>query len=309
MTQRLLGIIARVAVAVLCLLPIRWVAHFGRGCGNLAYYADARHRRVALRNLTQSFSEMSEEEISEIARENFRRIGENICCAIKSASMSDTALEQILEVRQSGSPAAIEALASSNILLASGHFGNFELFSRLSPHFPRHRHASTYRAIRQAGLDEVLRGLREKNGLELFERRSGADLLKKELANGGRLLILLSDQSDRSNGLELPFLGRPAFTNRAAAVMAIRYDCSLFVPICYRVGVGQYRIELGEPIPTREPGGARRSSEEIMRDINLAFEAAIMRDPSNWFWVHNRWKTKLPAKGASAGVVASSVPA
>jgi KDO2-lipid IV(A) lauroyltransferase len=27
-----------------------------------------------------------------------------------------------------------------------------------------------------------------------------------------------------------------------------------------------------------------------MRDVNLAFEAAVRRDPANWFWVHNRWK-------------------
>jgi lauroyl/myristoyl acyltransferase len=27
-----------------------------------------------------------------------------------------------------------------------------------------------------------------------------------------------------------------------------------------------------------------------MRDVNRAFEAAVRRDPANWFWVHRRWK-------------------
>ena len=27
-----------------------------------------------------------------------------------------------------------------------------------------------------------------------------------------------------------------------------------------------------------------------MRDVNRAFEAAVRRDPANWFWVHSRWK-------------------
>jgi KDO2-lipid IV(A) lauroyltransferase len=27
-----------------------------------------------------------------------------------------------------------------------------------------------------------------------------------------------------------------------------------------------------------------------MIDVNRAFEAAIRRDPANWFWVHRRWK-------------------
>ena len=27
-----------------------------------------------------------------------------------------------------------------------------------------------------------------------------------------------------------------------------------------------------------------------MGDVNRAFEAAVRRDPANWFWVHRRWK-------------------
>jgi len=27
-----------------------------------------------------------------------------------------------------------------------------------------------------------------------------------------------------------------------------------------------------------------------MLEVNRAFEAAVRRDPANWFWVHRRWK-------------------
>src|SRR6185369_6439496 len=102
-----------------------------------------------------------------------------------------------------------------------------------------YRHASTYRGIRPESLDQLLKNLRSKAGMVLYERRSGAETLKKELSEGGVFLVLFADQSDREHGLELPFLGRPAYTNRAPAVMATRYDCSLFVPICYRVALGR----------------------------------------------------------------------
>jgi len=32
--------------------------------------------------------------------------------------------------------------------------------------------------------------------------------------------------------------------------------------------------------------------EDIMSDINANLEAGVRSDPANWFWVHNRWKTK-----------------
>jgi KDO2-lipid IV(A) lauroyltransferase len=59
--------------------------------------------------------------------------------------------------------------------------------------------------------------------------------------------------------------------------------------ICYRVGAAKWRVEFGERIATHENGAPRRS-EAIMLDVNRALEAAIRRDPANWFWVHRRWK-------------------
>src|SRR5687768_14612687 len=105
MAGRFLSIIARLAIAFVCLLPIRLAAQLGRGCGNVMFYLDGRHRRVAIKNLKSSFADSkSDAEIAEIARENFRRIGENICCAIKSTSLDDAALSELLEVDRSASP-------------------------------------------------------------------------------------------------------------------------------------------------------------------------------------------------------------
>jgi KDO2-lipid IV(A) lauroyltransferase len=103
------------------------------------------------------------------------------------------------------------------------------------------------------------------------------------------LLGLLADQHAGIGGLRLPFLGHECSASTAPAVFALRYRCPLFTAICCRVGLGQWRIEAGNQIPTRE-NGRPRSVEAITRDINSAFEVAIRGDPASWFWVHNRWK-------------------
>src|SRR5262249_23103711 len=73
--------LARGIVSLLQSLPLPVVARLGRAGGALAYWLDARHRRVALSNLTLAFpGEKSAAEIRSIARENFRRIGENYVC-------------------------------------------------------------------------------------------------------------------------------------------------------------------------------------------------------------------------------------
>src|SRR5436309_3414958 len=125
--DHLLYCLARVLVKLFQNLPLRTVARLGRMGGGLTYWLDARHRQVAVNNLTKCFSrEKSPREIRALAHENFRRLGENYCCAIKTSSMSWADLQSHLEF---GGLEKLEPLqdAPANRVIAVGHFGNFEL--------------------------------------------------------------------------------------------------------------------------------------------------------------------------------------
>jgi lauroyl/myristoyl acyltransferase len=288
----LLYLIARALVAFLQTLPLPWVARLGRMGGALAYRLDARHRRVALSNLTLCFGhEKSPEEIRALAKENFRRIGENYASAIKTAGMSPEALRPYFEFvgAEKILPHETNAGPQSRVV-AIGHFGNFELYARFGQFVPVFQCATTYRGLRQHSLNRLMQSLRERSGCRFFERRSQGMELREAMNSSGLLLGLLADQNEGRGGLRLPFLGHECSTSAAPAIFALRYHCPLYTGICYRVGLGRWRIEAGDEIPTRE-NGKPRSTEAIMGDVNRAFEVAVRRDPANWFWVHNRWKT------------------
>jgi KDO2-lipid IV(A) lauroyltransferase len=302
--DRLLYFIALALIRFLQALPLRWVARFGRGGGALAYVLDARHRKVAQRNLTMCLgSERTADEIRALAKENFRRLGESYCCAIKTAAMTWPQLKPMVEF------VGAEKVSSPNpqqpprtVVMAIGHFGNFELYARFGQFMPAFQCATTYRGLRQASLNRLMQGMRERSGCVYFERRTDAAALKAWMTPSGRMLGLLSDQHAGTGGVRVPFFGHDCSTTSSPAVFALRYDCPLHLAICYRVGLAQWRIELGVEIPTQE-NGKPRAIEAIMRDVNAAFEAAVRRDPANWFWVHNRWKPdKLPIRSPLADV-------
>ncbi len=282
---------ARALIAVIQALPLKMVARLGRAGGALAFWLDARHRRVALQNLQMCFGdEKSPAEIRAIAKEHFRRLGENYCSAIKTAAMTPaqmlphfvfTGAEKIL-------PHEADAGPQSRIV-AIGHFGNFELYARFGQFVPVFKCATTYRALNQPALNRLMQSLRERSGCRFFERRTEGAALRAYMTGTGLLLGLLADQSEGRGGLRLPFFGHDCFTSPAPAIFALRYHCPLHTGICYRVGLAKWEIEAGDEIPTRE-NGAPRSTEAIMRDVNRAFEIAVRRDPANWFWVHRRWK-------------------
>ncbi|HWD94538.1 MAG TPA: hypothetical protein VG938_19570 [Verrucomicrobiae bacterium] len=296
----LLYFVVRVAVAFLQALPLRTVARLGRAGGALAYWIDGRHRGVALTNLTLCFGqEKSANEIRALAKENFRRIGENFACAAKTASMTHEQLKPFVEFV--GPPVILSPPAGRtppSIIIAIGHFGNFELYARFGQFCPAYQCATTYRGLRHPSLDRLMLALRERSGCLYFERREDGAALKARLSQPGLLLGLLIDQHGGNSGLRFPFLGRDCSTSAAPAVFALRYRCALHTGICYRVGLARWRIEGGPEIPTHE-NGVPRDTEAIMRDVNRAFEEAVKRDPANWFWVHNRWKPARPRKGVN----------
>ena len=295
---------ARAFIALVQALPLDLVARIGRAGGALAFLLDARHRKVALANLDLVFAdEKSAEERRAIAKENFRRLGENYLCALKTASMSSAAIAERLE--WIGLHEAVPA-GSPSVVAAVGHFGNFELYARSSEQLPGWTIATTYRALRQPALNQIFLGLRERSGTRFFERRTEADQIRKAMNAGHTMLALLTDQHGGDRGLWLPFLGQDCSCNPACAVFALRYDAPIFTAVCYRIGLARWRIEAGPVIPVRDAAGASRTVEALMRDINTALEAGVRRDPANWFWVHRRWKP--PSRWQQPGAKAPAQP-
>jgi lauroyl/myristoyl acyltransferase len=272
-------------------LPLEWAARVGRFFGGLVYYAAGRQRRVAVKNLTMCFgAEKSQTEIRAIAKENFKRIGENFVCPIQLLTAAPSAIWERLEI--TGGERVLPHVkpgAERSIILAIGHFGNFEAFAQIRSRIPTHKLATTYRAFGNKAANRLLLKLRNHTDCLYFERRTEGAALRAALRGNTVLLGLLADQHSASSGIRLPFLGHDCQTSKAPAVFALRFNAPLYVSICYRTALARWRIEMGNEIPTRE-NGKPRSIADIMLDVNREFEAAVRRDPANWFWVHNRWK-------------------
>lgn len=292
--------LVRAIVAVLQALPLAVVARVGRTLGWIWWALDFKHRGLVKRNLSAAFYGKGTGKIAEIAREVFQRIAENGACAVKTASMNESELLKVCTIiGVEKLPKAGQPNSPSNCVGAVGHFGNFELYARLAKPVTGWQSATTYRAMNQPGLDEIVQKLRQSSGCIFYERRRDADALKEALANGGLFVGLLSDQHPNKGGVLVSFMGRECAATTAPAVLALRYEAPLFPVICYRVGLGRWTVEVGDEIPLNR-GGQKRTVEEITGDISAAFEAAIRRDPANWFWVHNRWKKPRVKRKARA---------
>ena len=267
-------------------LPLRLVARLGRMGGSVAYRIDARHRRVAADNMRRCMPEIPEAVRRGWVHEHFRRLGENYASAVKTSFMTRDELRPYLEIvgeEKLGVHGKLEAIA------ALGHFGNFELYAHMAADIPGARRAATYRGLKQPRLDGLVRSMRDKSGCLFFDRKREAAALRSALSEGGIMLGLLGDLHAGRKGLTLRFLNHECSVSAAPALFAMRYNLPLHVAICYRVGLARWRIEISDEIPTRVDG-IRREIANVAAEIMAVFEAAVRRDPPNWFWVHDRWR-------------------
>lgn len=287
--ELLLTLPLRILLALLSRLPLGLVARLGRLGGAIGYWVDARHRRVACVNLARSFPDLSPAEVRSIALENFKRIGECYAAGIRTSSMKQEDAEKVIEIRGLNYLQDAQGQPLPKVVFAIGHFGNFEVYARSIRSWVDIPFATTYRALRQPGLNRLFQQIRERTGCRYFERRTEGGALRKALAGERIYLGLLADQNAGRKGARVPFLGRMCRASTAPAVFAQRYHCPLHTSICFRTALGRWTIEFGPEIPTRE-NGHLRPVDEVTADVQKVLEEAVRRDPANWFWVHNRWK-------------------
>jgi len=175
-----------------------------------------------------------------------------------------------------------------SVVWAINHIGNWELFVYTVRIVRPGTHGVVYRALSNRFIDAHVRRVRRSTGLKLIERQHGLAQCTNLLKSRGMLAVLV-DQHAGDKGIWTPFFDRLASTTPLPAILAKKTGAQLLSVAIFTAGPARWRLEVGDFIPQE---GA--STEELMHRVNRALESLIMRRPSDWFWVHQRWKTPSP---------------
>ncbi|MBR2207707.1 MAG: lysophospholipid acyltransferase family protein [Synergistaceae bacterium] len=176
-------------------------------------------------------------------------------------------------------------------LLLSGHFGNWELgASWLTQNAIKHGHKMyvIYQAIHDKDIDEYLIKMREDYGLVMLDKNISVMKISHLLKDGAHI-ILLNDVSGESR-LRVPFMGVDATNMPGPALMAMLSGCAV-VPLCiFRDAPFEHELEIFEPLEFPDIKNHEERLNLITLEMNKAVEKFIRMRPSQWFWLHNRWK-------------------
>ncbi len=194
-----------------------------------------------------------------------------------------------------------QALASGRgVVVAASHTGNWDLAACVVAR--QVELMVVTKRLSVGWIDRFWQRTRAALGVRLADARGAMRRAGEVLARGGAVAMMIDQvPSSARHALGVEFLGRPALADRAPAALAARTGAPLVVAASRRDVTGRHRLHVLTVLePPVRPG--RAWIDEATREATRALDAFVRRNPSQWLWMHRRWKPMLaPARSQRAG--------
>ena len=277
---------------LLGLIPSRLAYGFVAGLGRLYFRLSRRRQQVALHNLRQAFGPVrSDQELLAIGCAATGNILRTVIDMAKLRRAGADAWRGRVDTRSFHE--TIKPLFGKPFIAVTPHLGSWELAVSVLAESGFKLHVIA-RRLDNPLLDEWLIGFRESHGLTILPRRGGIKHVVAALRRGEVVGALL-DQNQRKRGIFIPVFGKLASTDRAIASFAVRWNLPVLVACAVRVGKGFQFVGESEPVLQPEITGDRdRDTVALAVRIQQGMERLILRHPEQYFWIHDRYKTRPP---------------
>lgn len=286
--QRLSYLFLRFLVFLLSLVPFDAALGLADGIGLVVYYVWVSRRKIALDNIRKAFREKTEDEIVTIAKESFQNFARVIVEFIKIPSVFHELDKRAVKYGEDIAQRVFNGPKA--VILLVSHLGNWEIVASFAWYVKRPTHAFG-KPFRNPYIYNYVKRVRSIAGMFNLDAVKGIQdaihaLRRKEIVG------MLIDQNAGARGIAVEFFGRPAMTSSLPASLAYKYDCVLLPVFCIREGRGHFRLYAKEPVPVSRTGNKEKDIYETTRRINAMMEDEIRKYPSQWLWMHKRWKWK-----------------
>jgi KDO2-lipid IV(A) lauroyltransferase len=291
----------QVVIAVLQALTVAQCQALARGLACLLFRVDRRHREVALDNLRRAWpGRYRDDELERLVR----AVYDHFCLMVMEMvhlprKLHPNNWRQYIDLGESAQPIVAALLSGRPVLIATGHYGNWEMAGYALAMLGFKSYAVA-RPLDNPYVDDLLRGFRERTGQKLLAKKGELDRMQ-DILDGGGIVCTLADQDAGQNGLFVDFFGRPASTHKAVAVLALRHETLILVAGMRRAaGPLHYQLHVTDIIDSFDYAAEPHAVRALTQRYTAALERLVRLDPRQYFWLHRRWKHQPKAKAKKA---------
>ncbi len=296
-------IVVRAAFALMQCFPINWNLRSARGLAWIWRRVLPRHRAIAVSHLTDAFGdERTPDEISEMADRCLESIA---MFAVEAVCLTRLIVPETWPnfIRVRNLESAIDVLLSGRgAVLVTAHYGAFEMVGHLLA-VQGFDLTAIMRPENNFYLNRFLVNSRRTLGLKLLDKK-GASSHAEGLLQNGSMVAFIGDQDAGRKGMFVDFFGKPASTYKSIGLLAMTAEVPILVGYGRRLGdVAKYEVGIDRVILPEEWADKDDPLRWITEEYTKSFERFIREEPSQYWWVHRRWKHQPRVKGDRGGAV------
>jgi len=279
------------------LLPERGIGIFASAIGFLWYRVDSKHRRIAMTNINYAFPEMSELNRERIVKESFKNTITIFATFPMIAGFNNENLYKTFDFQ--GEANYIQAKnRGKGVFILTCHLGNWE-FTAAVHSIKYNGLVAVAKDIHNPYINKYIKAMRSSAFIDVVRPRNSVFKLLRDLRQGKTIVMLLDQNTMRHEAVFVNFFGRPAATQYAMALMALKTGAAVVPVFIIKNPVRHgYTIKYEKPIIPAD--GKDRDVVKWTQEFTDVLERRIKSMPAQWLWVHNRFKT-TPSEDSDAG--------
>ncbi len=267
----------------------------GAGIAAIAYTLHGRLRRVGRRNLELAFPEMPASQRAAVLRQEYRHLGWLLAefCQMSTYTRETASrfiryqgLEHYLGARDRG----------KGVFVLTGHLGAWEL-SSFYHSLAGHPMGMVIRRLDNPLVDRLVNSIRCQHGNRVLHKDDFARGLIGAMRVGETVGILMDTNMTPPQGLFVPFFGIEACTASGLARVALKTGAAVLPGfLLWEEPERQYVLRFGPELTLAESGDAEADAASNTALFTAVIEETIRQYPSQWLWMHRRWKTRPPGE-------------
>ncbi len=280
--------------AFLNILPQDLSLKIGRFLGLLFYKIDKKHRKHTLNNLKIAFPTKTENELNDIAIKFYKNLGMVFVEIFRLNKYKESNIDDFVEY---DFDQIKNIYGGQGILLLTAHFGNWELLAKTFG-LKGYKGNVLARPLDNPYIEKILYDLRTASGNKVIYNRENAVKNIIKALNEKEIVGFLPDENaSKRIGVFVDFFGVKACTMPGMANIAAKTKLPIIPAFIVRIkgkdgNYSKHRLIIEPPLDIKYTGDRKTDTMNILKLFNEKIEGIIKQYPEQWFWIHNRWKTR-----------------
>jgi KDO2-lipid IV(A) lauroyltransferase len=261
----------------------------GRGLGGLVFRLHYRYRKIARKNLRFAYGdELTEARVQALARDCFKHWGQVVLEIAWLMRLTPARVRRQVVLHGLANVPPYETRQGGLVL--AFHFGHPVMNALMGTVVGR----ATMIVIRRFDwrpIDLLLKRIIRQWGHVVEPNRAILADIISTIDDRGTVSLMPDQDVDSDRGCFIRFFGRRTCSHTGPARIRLATGKPV-VPVYNYYERGRYHFVVGPHFDICPEPDQRKAVDRITQQWNTFVEAVIRRRPDQWWWLHNRWRTR-----------------